>query len=108
MNEQATPPAVCLSPETQAKLLHGIEVFFSGDSTDALKEDLQLLFETTVTEDYSELDKESKWIIVSLIKRFGSLIDLLGSILDTIEDDESDNDLSKAHSSSESSTRAAA
>lgn len=108
MIEQATPPAVCLSPETQAKLLHGIEVFFSGDSTEAVKENLQLLFETTVTEDYSDLDKQFKWVIVNLVKRFGRLIELLGSVLETIEDDESDNEVAEEHSTEENNARAAA
>ncbi len=68
--------AITLSPEIQANPIIGIQQFFNGDSLEKVKQDLDNLRDTTVTESYGDLDKEDKWLLIDFIRRIANLVEL--------------------------------
>lgn len=52
-----------------------IQKFFNGDSIEKIREDLESLRDTTITESYGELDKEDKWLMIELLRRISDLVE---------------------------------
>jgi hypothetical protein len=69
-------PVITLSPEVQANPLLGIQQFFNGDSLKKVRNDLDNLRDTTITESYGDLDKEDKWLSIDLIRRLANLVEV--------------------------------
>lgn len=96
MGNSAIPPTVSLKPEMQAGLIEGFREFFNGDTIDRVRNDLQLVFNTTITEAYGELDPEDKYMVVEFFRRIGNLIEVADKVLDGAEEGESgDAELNK-------------
>lgn len=69
-------PDFALSPEIQEQPIIGIKQFFSGDSVEKVRMDLDQLKETTITESYGDLDKDDKWLLIDFLRRVGNLIEV--------------------------------
>lgn len=53
----------------------GIRKFFDGENIEEVRERLEDLQQTLITEGYGELDSNDKWLTVEFLKRIGVLIE---------------------------------
>lgn len=68
-------PVVLPDSQIIAECIVQIQKFFDGDSIEKVRADLENLLETTVTESYSDLDKDDKWLTFYLFRRISSLVE---------------------------------
>lgn len=79
IKEAEFPPST-LPPEVLNNPRVGIEIFFSGNSLEEVKSDIEKLKETTITESYGDLDKEDKWNTMEMFRRLSFLVDVANFI----------------------------
>ncbi|MBO9632541.1 MAG: hypothetical protein J7578_05440 [Chitinophagaceae bacterium] len=87
MGNLAIPPTISLKPELQAGLIESFRAFFNGDVLGTVRNDLQLVFDTTITESYGELDAEDKYMVVDFFRRIGTLIEWADKVLESTDEE---------------------
>lgn len=75
MSTTTSKPVLLPNNQTISEYVFLIQKFFNGDSIEKIREDLDNLRDTTITESYGELDKEDKWLMIELIHRISGLVD---------------------------------
>lgn len=80
-NSMPALPDPLLSEDYKSSFLK----FFNGDSLEHALSELDLLRETLITENYGDLERNDKWLMIDFLRRIGTLINTAHCIFQVIQ-----------------------